>query len=130
MDLYKFIDEEAPWEIASKLLLFSREITVEHVTEILGGKEDKHKKIYKHFLEKHNWNDNNLELCMRRVLQTFRLAGVESQVVNNVLKGFGTTFFQKDTSNRFVDDEESFEMAYLMIVMQTTLHNPNIKMKL
>ena len=105
-------------------------MTVENVTEILGGKEDKHKKIYKHFLEKHNWFDNNLELCMRRVLQTFRLAGVESQVVNNILKGFGSMFFQKDQSNRFVDDEESFEMAYLMIVMQTTLHNPNIKMKL
>ena len=51
-------------------------------------------------------------------------------MVNNVLKGFGNAFFQKDKSNRFVDDEESFEMAYLMIVMQTTLHNPNIKMKL
>lgn len=30
----------------------------------------------------------------------------------------------------FVDAEEAYEMAYLMIVMQTTLHNPNIKMKL
>lgn len=48
--------------------MFSREITVENVTEILGGKEDKHKTIYKHFLEKHDWADGNLEQCMRRVL--------------------------------------------------------------
>jgi Sec7-like guanine-nucleotide exchange factor len=68
IDLYKFIDEEAPWEIASKLLLFSREMTVEHVTEILGGKEDKNKTIYKLFLDKHDWSDNNLEKSMRRVL--------------------------------------------------------------
>lgn len=71
-----------------------------------------------------------MELSLRRVLQTFRLAGVESQAVTRILEGFGEVFYQQDASKLFVDSEEAYEMAYLMIVMQTTLHNPNIKMKL
>ena len=50
--------------------------------------------------------------------------------MTRILEGFGDIFFQKDNSKKFVDSEEAYEMAYLMIVMQTTLHNPNIKMKL
>jgi hypothetical protein len=51
-DLYKFIDEQTPWDIASKILLFSRSLTVEHVTEIIGGKEERNHAIYDHFLDK------------------------------------------------------------------------------
>jgi hypothetical protein len=49
---YGFIDEDAPWEVASKILLYSREVVVEHVTEIVGGKEDRNKLIYSAFLDK------------------------------------------------------------------------------
>lgn len=77
-ELYGHIDKEAPWEIASKILLYSREMVVEHVTEILGGKEDRNKAIYGYFLDKQDFRDNSLEKSLRRVMQTFRLAGVES----------------------------------------------------
>ena len=127
---YGFIDDEAPWEVASKILLYSREVSVEHVTEIVGGKEDRNKLIYASFLDKHDWRDCNLEHSLRRVMQTFRLAGVESQCVTRVLEGFGAKFFQHDKSKIFFDGEEAYEMAFLMIVLQTTEHNPNIKTKL
>lgn len=39
-------------------------------------------------------------------------------------------FHEKDDTKLYVDGEEATEMANLMIVMQTTLHNPNIKSKL
>ena len=45
-EIYKFIDEEAPWDIASKILLYSRELNVDMVIEILGGKEERNKAIY------------------------------------------------------------------------------------
>jgi hypothetical protein len=38
-EIYKFIDEVAPWDVASKILLYSRELLVENVIEIIGGKE-------------------------------------------------------------------------------------------
>jgi Sec7-like guanine-nucleotide exchange factor len=116
----QFIDDEAPWDIASKILLYSRELTVEMITEILGGKEDRNKKIYGHFLDKQDWRDNSLEMGLRRVMQTFRLAGVESQCVTRVLEGFAAKYFEFDSNKTFVDTEEAYEMAFLLIVLQTT----------
>jgi Sec7-like guanine-nucleotide exchange factor len=77
-EIYKFIDEKAPWDIASKILLYSREVTVEHVTEIIGGKEARNKEVYQQFLDKQDFSDNDLLLSFRKSMQTFRLAGVES----------------------------------------------------
>lgn len=77
-DLYKFIDADAPWDIAAKILLYSREMVVEHVTEIVGGREDRNLKIYKSFLEKQCMGGLSLENALRRTMQTFRMAGVES----------------------------------------------------
>ena len=36
-EIYKFIDEDAPWDVASKILLYSSELLVENVIEIIGG---------------------------------------------------------------------------------------------
>lgn len=47
-----------------------------------------------------------------------------------MLEGFGHKFFEHDKSKGFADQEEAYEMAFLMIVLQTTEHNPNIKQKL
>lgn len=77
-EIYKFIDEDAPWDVASKILLYSRELLVENVIEIIGGKEKRNITIYNQFLEKQNFIDAELEFCLRRFMQTFRLAGVES----------------------------------------------------
>ena len=126
-EIYKFIDEDTPWDIASKILLYSREPSVENVTEIIGGKEARNAKIFSKFLEKQDFRDGNLELCIRRFMQTFRLAGVESQVVLRVMEGFSFKYFDHDIQKLFTDKEEAYEMAYLMIVLQTTMHNPSIK---
>jgi hypothetical protein len=42
-------------------LLYSRELSVEHVTEIIGGKEERNKIIYDLFLDKQDFRDCNLE---------------------------------------------------------------------
>ena len=63
-------------------------------------------------------------------MQTFRLAGVESQVVLRVMEGFSFEFFNHDSKKLFTTKEEAYEMAYLIIVLQTTMHNPSIKQKL
>jgi len=46
------------------------------------------------------------------------------------MEGFSFKFFEYDKNKTFVNKEEAYEMAYLMIVLQTTMHNPNIKQKL
>ena len=55
---------------------------------------------------------------------------MESQVVLRVTEGFSFEDFNHDKDKLFADKEEAYEMAYLMIVLQTTMHNPSIKQKL
>lgn len=45
-DMYKYIDEQTPAEVASKILLFSRDMQIDKIAEILGGKDDRAKVRY------------------------------------------------------------------------------------
>ena len=74
--------------------------------------------------------EESLEASLRTYMQTFFLAGVEAQVVFRVLEGFAFAWFEQDKTGLFASKDEAYEMTYLMIVLQTTMHNPNIKQKL
>lgn len=43
------------------------------------------------------------------------------------MEGFSYEYFKHDAKNIFKNKEEAYEMAYLIIVLQTTMHNPSIK---
>ncbi len=62
-------------------------------------------------------------------MQSFRMAGIDSQVVFRILELFGAKFFSKDTTGIFADQTECYEFAYLLIVLQTCQHNKSIKQK-
>lgn len=68
-------------------------------------------------MEKQDFKDAELEFSLRRFMQTFRLAGVESQVVLRVMEGFAFKFFEKDYTKIFVNKDECYDMAYLIIVL-------------
>jgi Sec7-like guanine-nucleotide exchange factor len=97
---------------------------------VIGGKDDRAKRIMDAYLEKMDFRDGSIEHSMRRFLQTFRLAGVDSQVVNRIVEKFGHKFFEKDVIGLFANKEECHDFAYLIIVLQTSQHNPNIKSKI
>jgi len=46
-----------------------------------------------------------------------------------VLELFSHQFFEKDVKKAFKNKEEAYEFAYLIIVLQTCQHNPNVKNK-
>lgn len=48
-------------------------------------------------MDKQDFNDLDLEQSLRRFMQTFRLAGVESQVVLRVMAEFAYKFFDKSS---------------------------------
>lgn len=124
------MDSSTPIEVASKVLLYSREVQISKVIEVLGGKDDRAKKILESFLDKLDWSDGDIEYCMRRYLQTFRLAGVDSQVVARIIERFSHKFQDKDPKGMFLTKDEAYDFAYLIIVLQTTQHNPSIKNKI
>jgi Sec7-like guanine-nucleotide exchange factor len=50
-------------------------------------------------------------------MQSFRMAGIDSQVVFRILELFGEMFYSKDPSGIFADKTECYEFAYLLIVL-------------
>jgi brefeldin A-resistance guanine nucleotide exchange factor 1 len=81
------------------------------------------------FLDKMDFGDSCIEKSMRKFLSTFRLAGVDSQVVGRIIEKFGHKFHEMDEKSTFVSKAESYDFAYLIIVLQTSQHNPSVKTK-
>ena len=57
------------------------------------------------------------------------MAGVDSQVVFNILEKFGDKYYEKDFKHIFTSGAEAYNFAYLIIVLQTCQHNAAIKEK-
>ena len=47
------------------------------------------------------------------------MAGVDSQVVFNILEKFGDKYYEKDHVQVFTSGAEAYNFAYLIIVLQT-----------
>ena len=116
-------------QAAAKVLLYSRRVKIDCIAEIIGGKDAKSQAVLLEYLERIDYKDCNIERSLRRFMQTFRMAGVDSQVVFRILEQFGFKYYGKDTKNTFVSKEEAYEFAYLVIVLQTVQHNAAIKEK-
>lgn len=120
----------------SEFLLYSRNISVEHVLEIIGDKRET--EVLKEFLKKFGplMKDKNVEQALRKLFTSFRLAGVESQTVERVLENFGhfyydlyQTFNSLDGIITFANKNEAYEFVYLLIMLHTCHHNPNLENK-
>jgi hypothetical protein len=41
--MYKYIDDTTPAQVTSKILLYSRDMQIDKIAEIIGGKDDRGK---------------------------------------------------------------------------------------
>ena len=76
------------------------------------------------------YEGKEIDSALREVLTTFRLAGVDAQVIMRVLKEFALAYYERcGENNRFVSSEEAYDFAYLLLVLHTCQHNPSVKAK-
>lgn len=120
----------------AEFLLYSRNIPVESVLELIGDKRNTSLigLFMKHF--EPIMINKNIEKCLREVFTSFRLAGVESQTVERVLEQFGFFYYDimqkftvQDGILKFANQKESYDFVYLLIMLHTCHHNPNITNK-
>lgn len=134
----KFVgeDDDAIAFKVSEFLLYSRTITVEMVLELIGHKQES--KLLSAFLKKFDpvMYNKNMEKSIRELFTSFRLAGVESQTVERVLENFGyyyfdlhLNFWENDGIIKFSNKQECYDFAYLLIMLHTCHHNPNLENK-
>jgi brefeldin A-inhibited guanine nucleotide-exchange protein len=63
---------------------------------------------------------------MRIMLKKFTLPG-ESQVVERIIETFGITYFDQNKDNTaFANSDAVYAFSYLLMMLQSNLHNPQV----
>ena len=50
--MYSYMDSNTPVDVASKILTYSREVQIAKVIEVIGGKDERSKRVLEAFLDK------------------------------------------------------------------------------
>jgi Sec7-like guanine-nucleotide exchange factor len=104
--------------VASKVLLYSRRVKIDCIAETFGGKDQRSIKTLNAYLNRQDYSALNIQDSLRSFMQTFRMAGIDSQVVFRILEKFAGVYYEKDEAT-FVSGTEAYEFTYLIIVLQT-----------
>ena len=119
-------DEEQKAFKLSELLVYSRNIPVESVLELIGDKREI--KLLNEYMKRFKplMFNKNIEQSLRELFTSFRLAGVEAQTVERVLEQFGhfyydfsQTFTTDNEMVSFANKKEAYDFVYLLIMLHT-----------
>ena len=114
---FNMIDETIPPKVASKVLMYSRRVLIDKIAETFGGKDDNSKRCLEQYLLRQDYSLNHVQDSLRSFMQTFRMAGIDSQVVFRILEHFSNVYYSHDDIKTFVSQEEAYEFTYLIIVL-------------
>ncbi|CAD6267809.1 unnamed protein product [Miscanthus lutarioriparius] len=99
------------------------------IGEFLGDPDEFNLKVLKEFTETFDFTGAILDTALRTYLETFRLPG-ESQKIQRVLEAFSERFFEQQTTGVFATKDAAFILCYSLIMLNTDLHNPQVKKKM
>uniref|UniRef100_A0A8C1L0Q2 Cytohesin 4b n=1 Tax=Cyprinus carpio TaxID=7962 RepID=A0A8C1L0Q2_CYPCA len=97
------------------------------IGDFLGEREDMHLQILKAFVELHEFSDLNLVQALRQFLWSFRLPG-EAQKIDRMMEAFATRYCNCN-ANVFQSTDTCYILSFAIIMLNTSLHNPNVKDK-
>ncbi|KAJ8263904.1 hypothetical protein GJAV_G00142910 [Gymnothorax javanicus] len=97
------------------------------IGDFLGERGDMHLQILKAFGELHEFTDLNLVQALRQFLWSFRLPG-EAQKIDRMMESFATRYCDCN-SNMFQSTDTCYILSFAIIMLNTSLHNPNVKDK-
>ncbi|XP_015215044.1 cytohesin-3-like isoform X1 [Lepisosteus oculatus] len=98
------------------------------IGDFLGEREEMHLKILKAFVELHEFADLNLVQALRQFLWSFRLPG-EAQKIDRMMEAFATRYCECNSSV-FQSTDTCYILSFAVIMLNTSLHNPNVKDKM
>lgn len=118
-------------EIAKKL--FNEEfvsIQPEEYTQFLAANDEESSKIRNHYMDLFRWNANLLTLT-RMLCAKLYLKG-ESQEIDRILSSFTKSYIKQHQTNVFCtrNFEKIYIIIYLLILLNTALHNLELNKKL
>ena len=78
------------------------------------------------FMESFNFSDQRVDEALRQLLYTFRLPG-ESPLIERIVTEFSEKYFGAGSQEEVADKDAVFILTYAIIMLNTDLHNPNLK---
>ncbi|KAH9415543.1 Cytohesin-1 [Dermatophagoides pteronyssinus] len=94
----------------------------------LGEKIDFNLKVLNHFIELHDFKDSLLVQALRQFLWSFRLPG-EAQKIDRMMEKFAAHYCHQNPGV-FSNTDTCFVLSFSIIMLNTSLHNPNVKEKM
>lgn len=114
----------------SYLLFFSSLIDVNTLSEIIGSKDETACLIMKHYCKNFDFSESDILKSYKTFVATFILTG-ENLTINNIIAKFSDKYFEdlKD-KNYFNSPDEVLVLSYSLLMLNTDLHNKELKEKM
>uniref|UniRef100_H3D114 Cytohesin 4a n=1 Tax=Tetraodon nigroviridis TaxID=99883 RepID=H3D114_TETNG len=97
------------------------------IGNFLGEKEELNLLTLKAFVGLHEFSDLNLVQALRQFLWSFRLPG-EAQKIDRMMEAFATRYCECN-AGVFQSTDTCYILSFSIVMLNTTLHNPNVKDK-
>ncbi|CAG5904312.1 unnamed protein product [Menidia menidia] len=97
------------------------------IGDYLGERDDFNIKVLHAFLELHEFTDLNLVQALRQFLWSFRLPG-EAQKIDRMMEAFAQRYCHCNPGV-FQSTDTCYVLSFAVIMLNTSLHNPNVKDK-
>uniref|UniRef100_A0A674P5G7 Cytohesin 1b n=1 Tax=Takifugu rubripes TaxID=31033 RepID=A0A674P5G7_TAKRU len=97
------------------------------IGEYLGERDDFNIAVLHAFLELHEFTDLNLVQALRQFLWSFRLPG-EAQKIDRMMEAFAQRYCRCNPGV-FQSTDTCYVLSFAVIMLNTSLHNPNVKDK-
>ncbi len=120
------VDTEAKGIV--KFLRYTSSLKKKNIGEFLGENTELSIKTLKYFGESFDFKNVHIIQALRIFLSTFQLPA-EGQKIDRVLESFASKYYN-DNNTLFANANCAFYLAYAIMILQTELHNPNVKEKM
>uniref|UniRef100_A0A671XA46 Cytohesin 1b n=1 Tax=Sparus aurata TaxID=8175 RepID=A0A671XA46_SPAAU len=97
------------------------------IGDYLGERDDFNIAVLHAFLELHEFTDLNLVQALRQFLWSFRLPG-EAQKIDRMMEAFAQRYCRCNPGV-FQSTDTCYVLSFAVIMLNTSLHNPNVKDK-
>ncbi|XP_054634087.1 cytohesin-4-like [Dunckerocampus dactyliophorus] len=121
----KLLDKDA--QCIAEFLYKEEGLNKTAIGDFLGERDELHLQTLKAFVELHEFSDLNLVQALRQFLWSFRLPG-EAQKIDRMMEAFAGRYCDCNV-NVFQSTDTCYILSFAIIMLNTSLHNPNVKDK-
>lgn len=114
-----------PAPVAKFLSQYSEQLDKTQIGDYLGGEKEFNLQVLHSYIDRIDLGGMEYDEAIRSFLTGFRLPG-EAQKIDRIMEKFAARYCECNPE-RFANADTAFILGYAIIMLQTDLHNPNIK---